>query len=140
MLSPYSLRSPGCSSLVCESATGRPKKCAEPALGSGSLSGTFPVIQLPALSGAAWDTSQLYTTGMLNVLPVRGDINRDGHVDAADISALMVALADLPTYQGSLTSTQLAEIADLNGDGLVTNADLQGLINLLANGGGSGGG
>ena len=77
---------------------------------------------------------------MLNVLPVRGDINRDGHVDAADISALMVALADLPTYQGSLTSTQLAEIADLNGDGLVTNADLQGLINLLANGGGSGGG
>jgi hypothetical protein len=102
-----------------------------------TLSGTFSTIQLPTLSGAAWDTSQLYTTGTLYVLPNRGDVNRDTHVDIADVSALMTALSDLPNYQGSLTTTQLAEIADLTGDNLVTNADVQGLIVFLANGGGS---
>jgi len=74
------------------------------------------------------------------VLPNRGDVNRDTHVDIADVSALMTALSDLPTYQGSLTNVQLAEIADLTGDNLVNNKDVQGLIVALANGGGSGGG
>jgi hypothetical protein len=32
----------------------------------------------------------------------------------------------------------MQKLGDLNGDGQVTNADLQGLITLLANGGGSG--
>jgi hypothetical protein len=102
-----------------------------------TLSGTFSTIQLPSLTGAAWDISQLYTTGTLNVLANRGDINRDTHVDIADVSALMTALSDLPTYQGSLTSVQLAEIADLSNDDLVNNKDVQGLIVALANGGGS---
>src|SRR5262245_61876322 len=57
------------------------------------------------------------------------------------------ALADLNGYQathgpggGALSDPQLLQIADLTDDDLVTNADIQGLINLLANGGGSGGG
>jgi hypothetical protein len=70
------------------------------------------------------------------LLPLLGDVNRDGHVDAADISALMTALTDLKGYEGSLTDAQLAEFADLAGDGKVDNADLQGLISYLANGGG----
>jgi hypothetical protein len=67
---------------------------------------------------------------------------RDGHVRVADISAAASAFADLTKYQsdhGNMTSAQLVSIGDLDGDGLVTNADLQGLINLLANGGGNGG-
>jgi hypothetical protein len=52
------------------------------------------------------------------------------------------ALKDLSAYQathgpggGALTSAQLVSLGDLTGDGLVTNADLQGLIVYLANGG-----
>jgi hypothetical protein len=69
------------------------------------------------------------------LLPLLGDVNRDGHVNVADISSLMTALSDLKAYEGSLTDAQFAEIADLNKDGLVTNVDLQGLIDYLANGG-----
>ena len=50
----------------------------------GSRSGTFSAIELPALAGGlAWNTSQLYTAGVLSVgLP--GDFNANGMVDAAD--------------------------------------------------------
>ena len=49
-----------------------------------SLSGTFSSLQLPTLAGGLqWNTSQLYTSGVLSVaLP--GDFNSDGAVDAAD--------------------------------------------------------
>ena len=54
---------------------------------TGVLSGTFS-IQLPTLGGLlTWNTSQLYTTGVLSVLgppPLPGDFNEDGKVDAAD--------------------------------------------------------
>lgn len=75
-------------------------------------------------------------------LMLPGDVNRDGHINIADISALEAALADLSKYQSSnnLTSAQLTSIDSFNADNLVTNTDLQGLIDLLANGGGTGGG
>jgi T5SS/PEP-CTERM-associated repeat protein len=50
-------------------------------------SGTFAALNLPALSGGlAWNTSQLYTTGVLSVTSaaVPGDYNNNGAVDAAD--------------------------------------------------------
>ena len=53
----------------------------------GSVTGTFTALSLPALPGMlAWDTSQLYTSGMLRVTGpgVPGDFNNDGKVDAAD--------------------------------------------------------
>ncbi len=53
----------------------------------GSLSGTFSTLQLPTLgSGLAWDTSGLYTTGVLSVASagLPGDYNNNGVVDAAD--------------------------------------------------------
>ena len=53
----------------------------------GTLSGTFSTIQLPALgSGLAWNTSQLYTSGVLSVVSagLPGDYNNNGVVDAAD--------------------------------------------------------
>jgi hypothetical protein len=52
-----------------------------------SLSGTFANIQLPNLgSSLGWNTSQLYTSGVLSVvsLGVPGDYNNNGTVDAGD--------------------------------------------------------
>jgi hypothetical protein len=77
--------------------------------------------------------------GLVTTPLVPGDINRDGDVNVSDISAMMAALADLSSYQSTngLTALQLRQIADLTRDNNVTNADIQGLIDLLANGGGS---
>jgi len=68
-----------------------------------------------------------------------GDFNRDGHVDAADILPMMAALVNLHGYEqtNGLTNSQLLAIGDINGDGVVNNADLQALLNLLQSGGGS---
>jgi hypothetical protein len=72
---------------------------------------------------------------------IPGDFNRDNHVDASDIQPMMQALTNLngykSTYDPSLTDPQLLLIADVNGDGKFTNADLQYLINTLKSGGGS---
>jgi T5SS/PEP-CTERM-associated repeat protein len=68
----------------------------------------------------------------------RGDFNRDGQVTAADIPAMLVALADLNAYKTahSLTDAQLAAIGDFDGSGSVNNLDIQGLLARLANQGG----
>jgi autotransporter-associated beta strand protein len=52
----------------------------------GSRDGVFAAINLPALSGVNWDTSELYTLGTLSVVAVGvlGDYNGDGSVNAAD--------------------------------------------------------
>ena len=53
----------------------------------GTLSGTFSTLQLPTLPDSyTWDTSQLYTTGVLSVTSggVPGDYNSNGVVDGAD--------------------------------------------------------
>ncbi len=53
----------------------------------GSLSGTFSAINLPALTGGlTWNTSQLYTDGVLSVAAagLAGDYSGNGVVDAAD--------------------------------------------------------
>lgn len=113
----------------------------------GSLTGTFSTLQLPTLSGRiVWDSSHLYEAGpsggTLSVAATyyAGDINRDSIVDVADISAMMSALTDLSKYQttSNLDSAQLLLVANLNNDNFVNNADIQGLINLLANNSSSG--
>jgi hypothetical protein len=52
----------------------------------GSIIGTFSTISLPTLSGLTWNTSQLYTTGVISVTSagLAGDFNHDGSVNAAD--------------------------------------------------------
>jgi hypothetical protein len=54
---------------------------------TGARSGLFSVFDLPTLGGLlSWNTMQLYTNGTLSVTgpAPTGDINGDGHVDAAD--------------------------------------------------------
>jgi T5SS/PEP-CTERM-associated repeat protein len=55
----------------------------------GTRTGTFSSLELPALTGLAWDTSQLYTDGVLAVAAagLPGDFNHDNSVDAADYIA-----------------------------------------------------
>ncbi len=63
-----------------------------------------------------------------------GDFNRDGQVTAADVPAMLQALTDLNVYKAtySLTDPQLLAIGDLNNSNALTNADIQGLLNLVA--------
>ncbi len=115
----------------------------------GTKSSTFGSLNLPALSaGLAWNTTHLYMIGALSVIDgnfLPGDVDRDGHVTATDLTAMLNALTDLTVYQathgpggGALTNQQLVQILDLTGDSNVTNADIQGLIDFLINGAGAG--
>ena len=79
---------------------------------------------------------------------LKGDVNQDGVVNVSDISALMVALTDISDYEsGSLmfqgnfvranhaTTLDLpdtVDVADIDGDGFLTNLDIQSEINLVA--------
>ncbi len=85
-----------------------------------------------------------YTDFTVNQLEIatylKGDFNRDGHVDAGDIALAMAALSDTPNYgrdHGFNDPTLFGKTADVNGDGKFTNADLQYLLNTLKSGGGS---
>lgn len=68
-----------------------------------------------------------------------GDFNQDGHVNAADISAMELALAKPNVYDATYNSNAgiLNGIGDFNNDGVMNNADLQGFLNYLKNGSGS---
>jgi hypothetical protein len=65
----------------------------------GSLAGTFSSLSLPTLAGLAWNTSQLYTTGVLslNATGLPGDFNNDGVVNAADYIAWRKGIGVAPT-------------------------------------------
>jgi len=69
-----------------------------------------------------------------------GDLNRDGHVTAADIGPMEQALTNpsayKSTYAPDITDPELALIGDVNGLGSFTNLDLQALLVVLANSGG----
>jgi hypothetical protein len=65
------------------------------------------------------------------ILP--GDFNFDGSVDSLDIRAMEYALADESAYKAdyNLDESNFKKVADINKDGVVNNADLQALLNLL---------
>jgi hypothetical protein len=66
------------------------------------LNGTFASISLPDLGPLQWDTSQLYTTGVLAVVApgVPGDYNQNGTVDAADYVVWRKGLGTIYTQNG----------------------------------------
>jgi hypothetical protein len=87
----------------------------------------------PSYSGSAPDL------GAFETFPLAGDFNRDGHVSAADLAVMLSALSDLSDYQSShnLQPADLMRIADVNGDGAFSTADLQSLLLRLKSGQGS---
>ncbi len=91
------------------------------------------------LTGTTLSTFGLTNLTSSGVPLLPGDFNRDGHVDANDISAMMDALADLSDYKAShnLSDPQMEVIADLNNDFVFNNADLQAFLTLLQTGLGS---
>ena len=70
----------------------------------------------------------------------KGDINRDGHVNAADVSAMLTALTDVNKFASTnnMFASDVSYAGDVDSDGSFTNADLQSLLTLLGSGGGSG--
>ncbi|HEY2882917.1 MAG TPA: PEP-CTERM sorting domain-containing protein [Pirellulales bacterium] len=112
----------------------------------GTMSGAFDTLTLPTDGGRiAWDSSQLYTNGNLNVADTyyAGDFNRDGVVTLADFDSMMAALVNIPGYRSGigagLTDAEFLLIADINHDydpatqtGGFNNGDLQGMLALLA--------
>jgi polygalacturonase len=93
-------------------------------------------LTLTNASQSLFGLTNLTTTGV-KLLP--GDFNRDGHVDASDISALTGALSDLATYQqtNNLSDAQMEVIFDLNNDFQINNSDIQAFLTLLQSGLGS---
>ncbi len=89
------------------------------------------------LSISAGDITEMDVIGYDLLLP--GDFNRDGHVDAADIPIMLQALADTTSFKtnNDLVDAAFTKLADINGDGVVNNADIQALLNLLKSGGSS---
>jgi len=71
----------------------------------GTRSGVFASINLPTIAGIGWNTSQLYTTGVISVTSataLAGDFNGDGRVDAADYTQWRDGLGsayDMDDYQ-----------------------------------------
>ena len=68
-----------------------------------------------------------------------GDFNQDSRFTGDDLQGMLAAMADLRTFQANhnLADADLIAIGDLNGDQVVTNADLQALINRLMQGTGA---
>ena len=114
--------------------------------GSISPTGTFTApfgsgdFQVTATSGT------IAASAPVHVSLLAGDLNGDGKLSAADISAMMVALTNLQGYKSlhSFSNANLTALADVNGDHAITNSDLQALISMVANavlaGGGAGAG
>ncbi len=64
---------------------------------------------------------------------VHGDFSFDGQAGPADVAAMFAALADIPSFEAThgLTDADWRFIGDMNGDHVVNNLDLQGLLTLL---------
>jgi len=75
-----------------------------------------------------------FNPGLFNqgtqVVFTRGDINGDGVVNQADVAALQAGIAD-PTLGGTVSAALGAEWYDLTADGLLTNADLDELNDII---------
>ncbi len=77
--------------------------------------------------------------GAITTTLTKGDLNRDGHINAADITAMMSALTDLNKYAttNNRFTSDVAYVGDLDGDGTFTNLDLQFILSFIGGGGGT---
>ena len=102
------------------------------ALGSYSATYTLNLSDLSSLPGATAQSLTLTLTGTVTRIP--GDLTLDNSLSTADVQEMMFALSDLPDYQSQegLSNADLMQVADVNGDGVINNQDLQALISDLA--------
>jgi hypothetical protein len=87
--------------------------------------------------GGVLTQSQLNRVRLGLPLAIAGDWNLDGADTAADVPAMLTALANLNKFQmdNNLTSDDIVQIGDLTGDGFVTNLDIQPELDLISAGG-----
>ena len=91
-------------------------------------------------SNPGYGIGNILLTAAAPVLP--GDVNFDGHVNAADLPVLEQALTNpsayISAYPGhGLTLSNLGTYTDVTGNNQYSNANLQSLLNLILVGGGS---
>ncbi len=79
-------------------------------------------------------------SGTLLTPATRGDFNLDGVTNSADIPVMLQALTDLNVYQQTklLADPDLLTVADVSGNGTITNADIQAELDLVITNGGAG--
>ena len=118
----------------------------------GNGSAALDPSQVNDITFTNFGAAQITATG--EIVPVAAvptfvldDVNGDGHFTVADISAEMLALANVTAFQNNygpshlvLNSDELYAVLDQNHDGAINNADIQAAITSLANGGGNGAG
>ena len=76
---------------------------------------------------------------LTTISPLLGDFNLDGTRTSSDVQAMLNALVDLNRYQSlhGMSGGYLLSIGDLNGDQVVSNADIEPLLTMLAGGAGA---
>jgi autotransporter-associated beta strand protein len=91
--------------------------------------------------GAVMVTHATAARSLGEIMPNVGDVNQDGSINAADISALMSGLTNISAFQtartatspsGVFTASDAKFLLDVNGDGIDTNTDIQAEISLIA--------
>jgi T5SS/PEP-CTERM-associated repeat protein len=99
----------------------------------GNLSGEFSTIRLPILApGLSWDTSELYTTGVLSVTAdvLTGDMDCDGDVDFDDIDEFVLGLNNPEEYENQVGVPPETK-GDTDGDGDMDFDDIDDFVSIL---------
>ena len=82
------------------------------------------------------DTTRFDIASLPDDEPLKGDVNGDGTVDVADVSAIISVMAGMTEPQsGTATDPQSGTAtnpADVNGDGIVDVADISAVISIMA--------
>ena len=121
------------------------KSTAQPATGwRGTAIGTpdWSRMRTVEIHADTWDSGFTLWFDRVGFNLPAGDFNLDARLDAADVPAMLRALANLKAYQSDnkLADYDLLAVGDVSGDGFVRNDDLQALLNLLKSSGGTSGG
>jgi endonuclease I len=104
-----------------------------PSAAPGTYQTTYTVsVSDESLPGATAGTSLVLTlrVHLVSAGNLAGDMNCDGFVNVADISAFVLALTSQTSYVADYPTCRWLN-ADINGDGLVDGADVQGFVNSL---------